>query len=47
MTQKAKDKRNEYMKKWREKNKERVKAAQVRYWERQARAEGERSHAKS
>jgi len=36
MTQKAKDKRNEYMKKWREQNKERVKAAQVRYWERQA-----------
>lgn len=30
---KAKQARNEYMKKWRERNKDKVKAAQERYWE--------------
>jgi len=34
--QKAKAERNKYMKKWREKNKDRVKAAQDRYWNKKA-----------
>lgn len=29
----AKKARNEYMKEWRKKNKDKVKAAQERYWE--------------
>jgi hypothetical protein len=29
----AKEQRNAYMKEWREKNKDKVKAAQDRYWE--------------
>ncbi len=29
----AKKARNEYMKQWRAKNKDKVKAAQARYWE--------------
>ena len=33
MNEKAKEQRNAYMKEWREKNKDKVKAAQDRYWE--------------
>lgn len=33
MNQRAKEQRNIYMKEWREKNKDKVKAAQEKYWE--------------
>jgi hypothetical protein len=33
MEQQAKDLRNEYLRNWRKKNKDKVKAAQQRYWE--------------
>lgn len=36
MDGKAKKVRNEYMKQWRSKNKEKVKAAQERYWNKKA-----------
>lgn len=36
MEDKAKQAKNEYMKKWRAKNKDKVKAAQERYWEKKA-----------
>ncbi|WP_278286414.1 MULTISPECIES: hypothetical protein [Clostridium] len=36
MEDKAKQARNDYMKKWRERNKDKVKAAQERYWNKKA-----------
>ncbi|WP_459481446.1 hypothetical protein [Clostridium saccharoperbutylacetonicum] len=33
MNEKAKSERNAYMKEWRKKNKDKVKASQERYWE--------------
>lgn len=36
MENKARDCRNEYMREWRAKNKEKVRAIQKRYWERRA-----------
>lgn len=33
MNERAKEQRNAYMKEWRERNKDKVKAAQERYWE--------------
>ncbi len=36
MDDKAKAERNAYMKEWRKKNKDKVKAAQERYWENKA-----------
>ncbi|WP_199851121.1 hypothetical protein [Clostridium botulinum] len=36
MNNKAKEQRNAYMKAWRARNKDKVKAAQERYWERKA-----------
>ncbi|EJP6473807.1 hypothetical protein [Clostridium botulinum] len=39
MNNKAKEQRNAYMKAWRAKNKDKVKAAQERYWERKANKE--------
>ncbi len=36
MEQQARAAQREYMKKWREKNKDKVKAAQKRYWEKKA-----------
>ena len=33
MSTRAKEQKNAYMKEWREKNKDKVKAAQERYWE--------------
>ncbi|AGF59446.1 hypothetical protein B0P06_002215 [Clostridium saccharoperbutylacetonicum] len=36
MNEKAKEQRNAYMKEWRKKNKEKVKAAQDRYWNKKA-----------
>jgi hypothetical protein len=36
MDDKAKQERNKYMRDWRAKNKERVKASQERYWEKKA-----------
>jgi hypothetical protein len=33
MEQRAKELRNEYLRNWRKKNKDKVKAAQQRYWE--------------
>lgn len=36
MDDKAKQVKNEYMKKWRSKNKDKVRAAQQRYWEKKA-----------
>ena len=33
LNEKAKEQKNAYMKEWREKNKDKVKAAQDRYWE--------------
>lgn len=37
MNDKAKAARNEYARKWREKNKDNVRAAHDRYWEKKAR----------
>lgn len=39
MDDKAKAKRNAYMKEWREKNKDKLKAAQERYWEKKSKEE--------
>ncbi|WP_443659291.1 hypothetical protein [Clostridium algidicarnis] len=36
MHEDARKLKNEYMKEWREKNKDKVKAAQERYWEKKA-----------
>lgn len=36
MDDKAKAKRNAYMKEWRKKNKEKVKVIQEKYWDRKA-----------
>lgn len=36
MNEEARKLRNEYMRKWRKKNKDKVKEAQERYWERKA-----------
>lgn len=36
MNDKAKEQRNAYMKEWRAKNKEKVKAAQEKYWGKKA-----------
>ena len=36
MTDEVRRMRNEYMKEWRSKNKEKVKAAQERYWRRKS-----------
>lgn len=36
MDDKAKQVKNEYMKQWRAKNKDKVKAAQERYWNKKA-----------
>lgn len=36
MTEEARRLKNEYARKWRSKNKDKVKAAQQRYWERKA-----------
>lgn len=36
ITIEARKLKNEYMKEWREKNKDKVKAAQERYWEKKA-----------
>lgn len=33
MNEKAKEQRNAYMKEWRKNNKDKVKAAQEKYWE--------------
>lgn len=46
MNDMAKAARNEYARKWREKNKDKVKAAHERYWEKKAR-EAEEMEAKS
>ncbi|WP_017414147.1 hypothetical protein [Clostridium tunisiense] len=39
MDQQIKDARNKYMREWRAKNKDKVKAAQERYWKRKAKLE--------
>lgn len=36
MDEKAKEARNKYMREWREKNKDKVKKAQEKYWEKKA-----------
>lgn len=36
MNNDAKKAKNQYMKKWRERNKDKVKAAQERYWQKKA-----------
>lgn len=36
MTEEAKKLKNKYAREWRAKNKDKVKAAQLRYWERKA-----------
>ncbi|WP_278320091.1 hypothetical protein [Haloimpatiens massiliensis] len=36
MNAKAKEQRNAYMREWRAKNKDKVKAAQERYWEKKS-----------
>ncbi|WP_294403992.1 hypothetical protein [uncultured Clostridium sp.] len=36
MNEKAKEQRNAYMKEWRKKNKDKVRKAQARYWEKKA-----------
>lgn len=36
LDQKARDQRNAYMKEWRKRNKDKVKAAQIKYWEQKA-----------
>ena len=41
MTEDAKQKRREYYKKWREKNREKVKEYNVRYWSKKAATEQE------
>lgn len=38
MEQQAKEARNKYMREWREKNKDKVKLAQERYWHRKSKA---------
>lgn len=38
MDDKARDERNKYMRDWRKKNKDKVKASQDRYWEKKAAA---------
>lgn len=38
MNDEAKKAKNGYMKKWRERNKDKVKAAQERYWQKKANA---------
>lgn len=40
MNDKAKESYNSYMRRWRAKNKEKVKAAQQRYWEKKLKEEG-------
>ncbi len=39
MTKEAKEKRNAYYREWRAKNKDKVKAASKRYWEKKAKSE--------
>lgn len=36
MNDEAKKAKNQYMKKWRERNKDKIKAAQERYWQKKA-----------
>lgn len=49
MTEEARKKQNEYLREWRRKNKDKVKAQRERYWEKKAREangqdeQGERS----
>ena len=49
LTAEARAAKNEYMKQWRAKNKDRVRAINQRYWERRAakREEGKPDHAKA
>ncbi|WP_180269514.1 hypothetical protein [Clostridium paraputrificum] len=49
MEQQAREARNAYMRAWRAKNKDKVKAAQERYWEKKAKnlnSEGEGNNEK-
>lgn len=43
MTDQAKKQRNEYAKKWREANKEKVKEYQAKYWEKKAKVNDDES----
>ena len=43
MNQRAKEQRNAYMKEWRERNKDKVKAIQEKYWEKKSK-EMEKEH---
>ena len=45
MTEAAKEARRAYKREWNRKNKDRVKAAQVRYWEKRARITQEQTDA--
>lgn len=45
MTEAAKQARREYKREWNRKNKDRVKAAQIRYWEKRARITQEQTDA--
>lgn len=44
MEQQAKEARNKYMREWREKNKDKVKLAQERYWEKKVNKKKGDSH---
>lgn len=41
MTEKAKTEKKAYMREWRKKNKDKIKAAQERYWENKANKKSE------
>ncbi len=45
MTDSAREARNAYLREWRKKNKDKVKAAKERYWEKKAREANERKDA--
>ncbi|NMF04356.1 hypothetical protein ACUH7Y_24885 [Clostridium beijerinckii] len=45
MNDKAKEQRNAYMKEWRKRNKDKVKAAQEKYWDRKANSNREEAKA--
>ena len=44
MTEQAKEARRAYKREWNRKNRDRVKAAQARYWERKAQAAQDQQH---
>jgi hypothetical protein len=47
LSKEAKEARNQYFKKWRQNNRDKVRAAQERYWQRKAQKEEEKAGQKN